>query len=123
MLRDGRESRPRHQKRKFPATDRVAACDTKAEVHNLSASVGNAVGLPEPPSKHLAPFRHSRPLLLAVAIDMHFGIEPAGIVERSSLDERDARHCRGIREDGRAALWTEVSVNRLTTFAGVMKSL
>jgi hypothetical protein len=54
---------------------------------------------------------------------MHFGIQPARIVERSSLDERDARHSRSIREDWRAALRTEVSINRLTGFAGVMKSL
>src|ERR1700733_10353767 len=39
------------------------------------------------------------------------------------LDERDAGHHGDIREDGRAALLTEVSVNRLPTIARVMKRL
>jgi hypothetical protein len=48
-------------------------------------------------TNNLAPFRHRRPLFLAVAIDMHSGIQPARIVERSSL--MNATPC--IREDGR----------------------
>jgi hypothetical protein len=54
---------------------------------------------------------------------MHFWVQPGRIVERSSFYEHYAWHCRDIGEDGRAALRAEVSVNRLTAIARVMKRL
>jgi hypothetical protein len=48
-------------------------------------------------------------------------IEPAGIINRACFDERNVRNHSGVREDWRAALWTEVSPYRLPTAAGVMK--
>jgi hypothetical protein len=54
---------------------------------------------------------------------MNIGIEPRRIIESAGFDERDAGHHSGIREDGRAAFWAEVSVNRLTAIARVMKRL
>jgi hypothetical protein len=47
----------------------------------------DAADLPE----FLATFRYGRPMLLAGAIDMQFGLEPACVVEHTSLDEGDAR--------------------------------
>ena len=60
-------------------------------------------------------------MLLAVAIDMQFGLKPACIVERTSLDEGNARHHGGVSENGRTALGTKVSVNRLTAVPCVVK--
>jgi hypothetical protein len=54
---------------------------------------------------------------------MNFGVEPCRIIESAGFDERDARHHGDIREDGRAALRTEVSVDRLPTIARVVKRL
>ena len=46
-------------------------------------------------------------MLLAVAIDMQFGLKPACVVERTSLDEGNARHHGGVSENGRTALGTD----------------
>jgi hypothetical protein len=62
-------------------------------------------------------------MLFAVAIHMHFGLEPACVVERTSFDEGDARHYGGVSENGRTALRTEVPVNRLTAIPFVVKRL
>ena len=84
---------------------------------NTSAFLGGH--LPE----LLATFRYGCPMLLAVAIDMQFGLKPACIVERTSLDEGNARHHGGVSENGRTALGTEVSINCLATIPRVMKRL
>jgi len=62
-------------------------------------------------------------MLLAVAIDMQFGLKPACVVERASLDEGNTRHHGGVSENGRTALGTEVSINRLAAIPRVMKRL
>ena len=62
-------------------------------------------------------------MLLAVAIDMHFRIEPTRVIQRARFDKGDPGQDGGVREDWRAAFRTEVSLNRLTTIAGVVKRL
>ena len=71
----------------------------------------------------LTTFGYVGPVLRAVAIDVHFRIEPSRVVKSPSLDEPDVRHHGDVREDRRSALVTEVSVDRLTTIAGVVKCL
>ena len=62
-------------------------------------------------------------MLLAVAIDMHFRIEPTRVIQRARFDKGDSGHDGDVREDWRAAFRTEVSLNRLTTIAGIVKRL
>jgi hypothetical protein len=38
-------------------------------------------------------------MLLAVAVDVYFGIEPACVVQRTNFDERQSRPHSNIRKD------------------------
>ena len=67
--------------------------------------------------------RYQGPLRLAVAIDMHFRIEPTRVVESVSFNEAEFGHDGNLGGDWRSALWTEVSLNQLTTIASVVKRL
>src|SRR6516162_6944188 len=73
--------------------------------------------------KLLTIFGYRGPVLRAVAIDVHFGIEPSRVVKSARFDEHGVRHHGDVRGDRRSALRTEVSVDRLTTIAGVVKCL
>jgi hypothetical protein len=66
-------------------------------------------------SEFLTAFGYMNPVLRAVAIDVHFRIEPTRVVKSASFDEPEFRHQGDVRENRRPALRTEVSVNRLTT--------
>src|SRR5271170_3329886 len=71
----------------------------------------------------LTAFGYMSPLLLAVAIDMHFRIEPTGVIEGAGPNKRDTGHHCEVREDWRAAVRTEVALYRLTAIALVVKRL
>ena len=71
----------------------------------------------------LTAFGYECPALRAVAIYVHFRIEPTRLIERASLDQCEPRHDGDIREDWRPAFRTKVPVNRLTTVASVVKCL
>jgi hypothetical protein len=43
------------------------------------------------------------------------------VVERTSLNKSNARHHGGVGENGRTALGTKVSINRLIAFPFVVK--
>ena len=60
-------------------------------------------------------------MLFAVAINVHFGLEPTCVVERTSLDEGDTRHHGRVSENGRTALGKKFSINRLTAVPCVVK--
>jgi hypothetical protein len=62
-------------------------------------------------------------VLLTVAVDVHFRIEPTRVVEGPSLNKSYPRHGGNIRKDWRPALWTKVPLNRLTTIASVVECL
>src|SRR5580704_11912554 len=71
----------------------------------------------------LTAFGYRGPALSAVAVHVHFGIEPARIVESTSLDEGDSWHDGRVREDRRPALRTKVPLNGLAAIADVVKRL
>jgi len=60
----------------------------------------------------LTTFGYRGPVLRAVAIDVHFRIEPSRVVKSARFDEHDVGHHGNVREDRRSALGTEVSVDR-----------
>ena len=71
----------------------------------------------------LTAFGYVSPALRTVAIDVHFRIEPACVIEGASFDKRESRHSGDIREDRRSAFRTKVPLNRLTTVASVVECL
>jgi hypothetical protein len=62
-------------------------------------------------------------LCLAIAIDVHFRIEPTRVVKSVSFNETEFWHDGNLGGDWRSALWTEFSLNRLTTIASVVERL
>ena len=77
--------------------------------------------------RHLCEFvagvRYDGPLCLAVAIDMNFRIEPSRVVESVSFNEAELGNDGNIGDNWRPAVWTELSLNRLTTIASAVKRL
>jgi hypothetical protein len=68
----------------------------------------------------LATFGDRSPVRFAVAIDMRFWVEPTCVIQRAHVDKGDAGHHGNFQEDWRAAFWTEVALDRLTTIARIM---
>ena len=62
-------------------------------------------------------------MLRAIAINMQFRIQPTGIIEASGFNKREFRHYSDIGGYWRSAFGTEVSLNRLTAIASVVKCL
>ena len=62
-------------------------------------------------------------MLSAIAINVQFRIEPTSVIEATGFNKRQFRHYSDIRRYWRSTLGTEVSLNRLTAIASVVKCL
>ena len=72
-------------------------------------------------SEFLTAFGYGGPGLGTIAIQMHFRIHPACVVESASFYEPEIRHNSNIRDNRRSAFRTEASIDGLTAVTGIVE--
>src|SRR5262249_50403374 len=73
--------------------------------------------------KFLTAFPYGHPALRAIAIEVHFRVEPARVIEGAGFDKSKVGHDGHVGRDRRPTLGTKIPTNRLAAVPGVIERL